>query len=463
MNQLNSRPMNGKDSNLVYMGGGVYLSKSDPHFWEKYLNYYPNDKEALYNIGLNKEKKANYYLDRYFETNDEKYLSLYDKNMQEAYTWFKKCWAIHSYQQAFDNMNKVIQQKEHVKKNINQIRKQKKGKKTVTLTKGELTGIIILSFLVGFIIAMIWGLILFQDNSFFSYNPISKPIESSSNVELIGMGGVAKNKTVTQHKDKNTIQLHVNEEDDYFLWETATVLRSALLRFAEDKGYFPDSLNELTKSFPENYLSAIPLEPYTLSNTIVKERTNKGGWIYLKEDTLSANLEEQVAKMIVPNLPLSKEIPFEPVEIKISKNDNKIYLMSGDKVLRDYSITIGKEGLPNDEDLHIERKIMHPNSILLSRDKNPYGTRAMELSNEDSAIHGAIDPNNVKEPFSMDCVRMNEEEMEELYAMTPLSTSVVILDEFKPETKKMEYTNTNKLYKMDDNPYEKDNRTLYIW
>jgi len=102
--------MNGKDSNLVYMEGGVYLSKSDPCFWEKYLNYYPNDKEALYNIGLNKEKKANYYLDRYFETNDEKYLSLYDKNMQEAYTWFKKCWDIHSYQQAFDNMNKVIQQ-----------------------------------------------------------------------------------------------------------------------------------------------------------------------------------------------------------------------------------------------------------------------------------------------------------------------------------------------------------------
>lgn len=39
------------------MGGGVYLSKSDPCFWEKYLNYYPNDKEALYNIGLNKEKE----------------------------------------------------------------------------------------------------------------------------------------------------------------------------------------------------------------------------------------------------------------------------------------------------------------------------------------------------------------------------------------------------------------------
>ena len=56
----------------------------------------------------------------------------------------------------------------------------------------------------------------------------------------------------------------------------------------------------------------------------------------------------------------------------------------------------------------------------------------MELSNPDYAIHGTNKPDSIGKNISMGCIRLFEEDIEDLYSLTPLSTPVIIVDEFKP-------------------------------
>lgn len=58
--------------------------------------------------------------------------------------------------------------------------------------------------------------------------------------------------------------------------------------------------------------------------------------------------------------------------------------------------------------------------------KNVYGSRAMELSNKNYAIHGTNDPYNIGKNVSLGCIRLKNPDVEELYSMTPLNTPVTI-------------------------------------
>ena len=306
-----------------------FLSRSDPHFWEKYLNFKPNDKEALYNVGLSKENKAKQFLDKYYVTKDEKYLSLYDKYAEEACSWLKKSWDLHSYRTAYEDMNRILREREHIKNNLGKV---KKRKKTITLTRGELATIMFLSFLLGFLLAILWGLIVLKDHDivYYSVPTIQNSYNGKGNIldtaSLVGIGGIVKEKVgnaFNSPREKSTFNPNVNEED-YFLWETA-----------------------------------------------------------------------------------------------------------GEKIVRNYPVALGKEGKTPSGEFYINKKIMNPNKDI-PLGKNPYGTRAMELSNPDYAIHGTNKPDSIGKNISMGCIRLFEEDIEDLYSLTPLSTPVIIVDEFKP-------------------------------
>lgn len=150
--------------------------------------------------------------------------------------------------------------------------------------------------------------------------------------------------------------------------------------------------------------------------------------------------------------------------ISINKDNHSLAVMSGDQIIRTYSIALGKDDSTPEAELFITNKVMNPDKMVPALD-NVYGTRAMELSNISYAIHGTNTPASIGKDVSQGCVRLNNADMEDLYAITPLNTPVIIsrsLDTVKnfvnPQIPYKE-----RLYNHSNNSNEEDNSKMYYW
>lgn len=222
---------------------------------------------------------------------------------------------------------------------------------------------------------------------------------------------------------------------DEEIWETTTIIRSALYQFVLKEGYMPQRLSELTQAFPKNYLTELPNDPITLSNDVVHQFTGTGGWVYKPvSGQMDGEWNKIIEQSLVPNVHLNSSIEFEPLEIYIVKDKHELRLVSGQHTLTTYKVGLGEKGSTPEGSFLIQKKVMNPNKWKETPSENPFGNRGMELS--EYAIHGTNDPQSVGKDVSKGCIRMHNEDIAELYAMVPLYTSVEIIRENPHETKK---------------------------
>lgn len=69
---------------------------------------------------------------------------------------------------------------------------------------------------------------------------------------------------------------------------------------------------------------------------------------------------------------------------------------------------------------------MNPNG----RDNGEFGSRGMQLSDSNYAIHGTNEPDSIGKDESLGCIRMSRKDVEELFAMVPMGTKVQISQGF---------------------------------
>ncbi|HWO77067.1 MAG TPA: L,D-transpeptidase [Bacillus sp. (in: firmicutes)] len=261
------------------------------------------------------------------------------------------------------------------------------------------------------------------------------------------------------------------KEQEYQLWEAATVLRSALYQYVKQTNKFPGDLSVLVQPFPSNYLSAIPKEPLTFSDVVADTYTGSGGWVYQPvafdiED--EAMLKQMIEVILYPNLELDRvEFPdFEPLEITVNKGNNELWLMSGKTLLQKYPVGLGKNGKTPEGTFQIEIKMMNPNRAFTPVENNPYGKRALVFASN-FAIHGTNNPESIGQNVSNGCIRMNNQEIAELYAKVPLYTKVEIKED-GPWTESVveplnEERNFKKIYSEIDRPKEETYKVFYNW
>lgn len=139
--------------NLVRLDGGIYLSRTDPQYWEKYLQYSPNSAEAMYHVGLNLEEKAKGFLEKYYETKSDMYFNLYKTNIAKAYDLLNKSWKVHGYTIAKEEVERV---KDEVTELTNKLNK---NKNVVNINKKDLIIVILITFILGLILAFLWYLL----------------------------------------------------------------------------------------------------------------------------------------------------------------------------------------------------------------------------------------------------------------------------------------------------------------
>lgn len=216
-----------------------------------------------------------------------------------------------------------------------------------------------------------------------------------------------------------TLELAQKYDEQQAILENWLILRSAIYQYYRNEGHPPSTLDDLTKSFPYNYLSRIDLL-YTSEGVEAGKEVRYLPQLFQPDDAW-VSLDEV--------LPLQFDgrdilVPYElsPVSIEINKERRTLSLLSGDFVLRQYKIGLGKDDSTPNGTFTITKKVDQPVS-----NSKMYGTRGMELSDPRYAIHGTNAPESVGQYISYGCIRLLNHDIEELFALTPLGTEVNVI------------------------------------
>lgn len=200
--------------------------------------------------------------------------------------------------------------------------------------------------------------------------------------------------------------------------EQSAVLRSSMRAYLSRVGKLPESANQLSSPYPNNYLPGIT--PYMqqafagelqrLSNEASKPTASGGTQAQTTPATTQAPNNNPY------NEPLSPAF-----QILVDRESYRLALISGGIMVRSYPIGLGGSKTPDGEFV-ISEKVRNPNN----RSNGEFGSRGMTLSDTLYAIHGTNQPNSIGKDQSLGCVRMLKEDLEELYDMVPIGTKVTI-------------------------------------
>jgi L,D-transpeptidase ErfK/SrfK len=121
-------------------------------------------------------------------------------------------------------------------------------------------------------------------------------------------------------------------------------------------------------------------------------------------------------KLTIPGLPNPNQIPYS---IHVSTAQRTLTLRKNGAVVKTYPIAVGKilSSTPVGEFIIINKA---PNP------GGPFGTMWMSLSKKSYGIHGTNNPSSIGKAVSKGCIRMYNQDVEELSRTIPVGTRVVI-------------------------------------
>ncbi|MBU1122161.1 MAG: L,D-transpeptidase family protein [Candidatus Omnitrophota bacterium] len=143
----------------------------------------------------------------------------------------------------------------------------------------------------------------------------------------------------------------------------------------------------------------------------------------------SNNLDSDV---IIPGQALKVNI--DKFAIAIDKSQNMLFLKRGNEIIKRYLVSTGKDNSSPVGSFKIVNKLAHPTwfktGAVISPDspENILGSRWMGFDIKGYGIHGTIEPEKMGEQVTLGCIRMKNEEVEELFAVIPTGTEVDIVD-----------------------------------
>ncbi|MHA6529816.1 L,D-transpeptidase [Paenibacillus sp. BAC0078] len=217
--------------------------------------------------------------------------------------------------------------------------------------------------------------------------------------------------------------------------EELAVLWSAIRSYKNSKGALPESLQELTKPFPENILGG--------TTPLMKKKFAALRAAAAPQSPEASAKPAGPAASAVPAAGQgngsgagasgggkSAEQPFftSPLRIIVDKQKHRLAVISGNIILRNYEVGLGGGRTPEGE-FEISDKVVNPNG----RDNGEFGSRGMQLSDTNYAIHGTNEPDSIGKDESKGCIRMKREDVEELFAMAPMGTKVEITKGVLPD------------------------------
>jgi len=120
--------------------------------------------------------------------------------------------------------------------------------------------------------------------------------------------------------------------------------------------------------------------------------------------------------------------------ILVSRSRNLLFLREGDEIIKTYRIATGQNSSTPLGTFTIENKLIHPTwyraGAVVPPDSsdNVLGSRWMGFSIAGYGIHGTTTPESIGTSVSAGCIRMLNQDVEELYDIVPLKTIVAVVD-----------------------------------
>ncbi|MBD3919527.1 L,D-transpeptidase family protein [Paenibacillus sp. PR3] len=221
--------------------------------------------------------------------------------------------------------------------------------------------------------------------------------------------------------------------------EQRWTLASGIRHYYSRTGQWPASVDDLVKPYPNNYLAGdTPIMQAMFERLLtelkreLKGQTSGGdnGNAGAQGDQ-KGNAIGKAAAGVGQNAASQSDAKWSntPLQIRVDKMTHRLAVMSGDIIVRSYKVGLGADRTPEGSFL-ISEKVRNPNG----RDDGPYGSRGMTLSDTNYAIHGTDEPQSIGVDDSLGCIRMSQEDLEELYDLVPLGTKVTIQQGGLPAT-----------------------------
>jgi L,D-transpeptidase ErfK/SrfK len=126
----------------------------------------------------------------------------------------------------------------------------------------------------------------------------------------------------------------------------------------------------------------------------------------------------------------------------ISIPDRKIALLEDGRVVKVYGIAVGKRSTPSPSgNFHIASRVVkptwfQPGKVVGPGPANPLGTRWMGLGYKGYGIHGTNRPTSIGKAASHGCIRMRNQDVEELFELVQVGDEVELATEVSAELAK---------------------------
>ncbi|WP_054958024.1 L,D-transpeptidase [Paenibacillus dakarensis] len=201
------------------------------------------------------------------------------------------------------------------------------------------------------------------------------------------------------------------------------VLSEAIKQFREHNSRLPNHLDELTRPFPNNWLSGQSAEMNWLFPVLTgreKAVVGKGA-----SESNRSQAEELVTESLPSGLgafPDGQAFFKQPLEVIIDRKNHRLAVVSGSILLRNYEVGLGRDNKTPLGRFQISDKVINPNGSATGT----YGSRGMQLSDTNYAIHGTQDIKSIGGNESEGCIRMHKRDVEELFDLVPMGTQVRI-------------------------------------
>ena len=120
--------------------------------------------------------------------------------------------------------------------------------------------------------------------------------------------------------------------------------------------------------------------------------------------------------------------------IFIDKSQNILILKDGNEVVKVYDVSTGENNSTPTGEFKITTKLIDPvwfnRGVVVPPEspENVLGSRWLGFDYPGYGIHGTVEPETIGHQATAGCVRMLNDEVEELYSLVPKNTLVVIVD-----------------------------------
>ncbi|MFA5437000.1 MAG: L,D-transpeptidase family protein [Candidatus Omnitrophota bacterium] len=175
----------------------------------------------------------------------------------------------------------------------------------------------------------------------------------------------------------------------------------------------PDSRSALYEIRPGDTLNKIARK-FNTTTDLIKKSNN------LKDDK------------IIPGRKI--KVWTKPFSILVYKSQNILILKSGGEIMKTYIVSTGKDNSTPVGTFKITSKLENPtwfrdgSAVPPESPENILGTRWLGINLPSYGIHGTTEPQSLGQQATQGCVRLSNADVEELYAIVPMGTEVVIVD-----------------------------------